>query len=106
VQVLRNILENALGACTDPVEINVEWAEAELSGRPAVRVTVRDNGLGLTSEQRKNLFEPFYTTKTEGTGLGMAIVKRIVEAHEGLIEVGPDEGRGATILITLPRGEI
>ena len=46
-------------------------------------LTVRDNGPGLSAEQRQKIFEPFYTTKTKGTGLGMAIVKRIMDAHDG-----------------------
>ena len=74
-QVFRNILNNALAACHDPVEIDIEWAEVDCDGQPAVRVAVRDHGPGLTAEQRRNLFEPFYTTKTRGTGLGLAIVR-------------------------------
>ena len=104
VQVFRNVLDNALAAGCAPVEIGVDWSAADLDGRAAVRVAVRDNGPGLTGEQRRNLFEPFYTTKTQGTGLGLAIARRIVEAHGGRIEAGPDGGPGATILITLPRG--
>ena len=104
MQVFRNVLDNALGACPDPVEIVVEWTEAVLGDQPAIRAAVRDNGPGLTSEQRRRLFEPFFTTKTQGTGLGLAIARRLVEAHEGQIDVGPEDGRGTTILITLPRG--
>ena len=104
IQVFRNILDNALSAAHDPVVIEVEWAEATGSMRPSVEIVIHDNGPGLTPEQRSNLFEPFYTTKTHGTGLGMAIAKRIIEAHEGTIAAGTDSGRGATIWITLPRG--
>ncbi len=57
---------------------------------PAIRIAFRDNGPGLTVEQETRLFEPFYTTKTHGTGLGMAISRRIVEAHGGWIAVGRD----------------
>jgi signal transduction histidine kinase len=64
---------------------------------------VRDNGPGLNAEQRQRIFDPFFTTKTKGTGLGMAIAKRIVEAHGGEIAVGEGTARGAEILITLPR---
>jgi len=102
-QVFRNVLENALAACDDPVEIAVRWSAAELNGQPAVRVTLRDNGPGLGPEQRARLFEPFYTTKTHGTGLGLAISKRLVEAHGGWIEVGAEPGPGAKIIVTLPR---
>jgi PAS domain S-box-containing protein len=102
-QVFRNILENALAACRDPVRVTVRCKDVELEGRPALRVSVRDNGPGLTAEQRQRIFEPFFTTKTKGTGLGMAIARRIVEAHGGQIAVGPEGLPGAEILITLPR---
>ncbi len=125
-QVFRNVFENSLAACRGPVEITIACSDAELDpGRPALRVAVRDNGPGLTPEQRRRIFEPFFTTKTKGTGLGMAIAKRIVEAHAGQIAVGPlaaigqkEQGTGpsgpnaesrtssavgAEILITLPR---
>jgi two-component system sensor kinase FixL len=103
-QVFRNILENALAACADPVQVMVACAATSLEGKPALRVAVRDNGPGLNPEQRQRIFEPFFTTKTKGTGLGMAIAHRIIEAHGGQIAVGPSAGRGAEILITLPRG--
>src|SRR5262249_36233512 len=102
-QVFRNILENSLAACPNPVRIDVRCTDVLLHGRRAVQVAVRDNGPGLTPEQRQRIFEPFYTTKTKGTGLGMAIAKRIVDAHGGRIEVGPGSDRGAEILITSPR---
>ncbi|HZT79185.1 MAG TPA: ATP-binding protein [Gemmataceae bacterium] len=107
-QVFRNVFENALAACRDPVRIDVACAETTLAGRPAVRVSVRDNGPGLSPEQRQKIFDPFFTTKTKGTGLGMAIAKRIVDAHGGRIAVGSsaaaaDGAQGAEIVLTLPR---
>lgn len=102
-QVFRNILENSLAACPDPVRVEIGISEVELDGRPALLVSVRDNGPGLTAEQRLRIFEPFFTTKIKGTGLGMAIAKRIVEAHGGRITVGEGSLAGAEIQITLPR---
>ncbi len=104
-QVFRNILDNSIAACHDPVVVTAEWSPIDLHDRPAIRVALRDNGPGLSSEQRRNLFEPFYTTKTQGTGLGMAIARRIVEAHGGSIVAGGIGGPGAEILIILPRGD-
>ncbi|HEV3168449.1 MAG TPA: HAMP domain-containing sensor histidine kinase [Isosphaeraceae bacterium] len=101
-QVFRILLENALCACPDPVEIAVRCPPCELEGRPAVRVAVRDNGPGLGPHERERVFEPFYTTNTKGTGLGLAIARRIVEAHGGRIEAGCP-GTGAEFVITLPR---
>jgi hypothetical protein len=106
VQVFRNILENAINVGGDLVEINIEWSEVELNGQPAVQIAIRDNGPGLSTVQIERIFEPFYTTKTHGTGLGMAIAKRFVEAHGGEIEVGPDLECGAEFLVTLPRRRI
>jgi signal transduction histidine kinase len=115
-QVFRNIMENSLAACREPLRIEIHTSEARLDGKPAIQVAVCDNGPGLNAEQRQRIFEPFFTTKTKGTGLGMAIARRIIEAHGGCIAVGPlDSGsalrhgdrieatRGAEIVLTLPR---
>ena len=102
-QVFRNILENSLAACGDPVEIAVECQAILLGENPALEISIRDNGPGLTSEQRDRLFEPFYTTKTRGTGLGMAIAKRIVESHGGKIVAGRSDQTGAEIIVKLLR---
>ncbi len=107
VQIFRNILENALAACDDPAAIHIECSRGELANggdgrsRRALRISIRDNGPGLAPEQRKRIFEPFFTTKPKGTGLGMAIVQRLVEAHGGTIEVGTPAS-GAEIILTLP----
>jgi two-component system sensor kinase FixL len=103
VQVFRNLLENSLSACDDPAIIEVHCYEVTLRGRSAIAVRVRDNGPGLTAEARLNAFEPFFTTKTKGTGLGMAIARRIVEAHGGEIDFGVTLSQGAEFVITLPR---
>ena len=103
IQVFRNVLDNALAAAVDPVRVDVTWSPSTLGDRPAAEVAIRDNGPGLGPDQRRNLFEPFFTTKTQGTGLGMAIARRIVEAHEGTIRLGGDHAPGAEIVITLPR---
>lgn len=105
IQVFRNILDNSLAAARDPVVIDVEWQEDARAGKPTVGIVIRDNGPGFTPKEKSNLFEPFFTTKIKGTGLGMAIAKRIIEAHEGEIVAGPVSGCGATIRITLPRGD-
>jgi PAS domain S-box-containing protein len=102
-QVFWNILDNALAASPDPVRITVRCLEITVDGRPALVVAFRDNGPGLSAEQSQRIFDAFYTTKTKGMGLGMAIAKRIVEAHGGEIVAGQAEPRGAEIRITLPR---
>jgi signal transduction histidine kinase len=101
-QVFRNLLENAMAACKDPVELTAHWFDAHLGGQPAVRFVFRDNGPGLSIEVREKIFEPFFTTKSKGTGLGMAIAKRIVESHGGRI-VAANGQTGAEFITTLPR---
>ena len=96
-------MENSLAACGDPVRIEVSVQESELNGVPAVCVDVRDNGPGLNEEQRQRMFEAFFTTKSRGSGLGMAIARRIIEAHQGTIVLVDCEQRGAMFSITLPR---
>jgi PAS domain S-box-containing protein len=64
VQVFRNLLENALAACVDPVVIQITVRDVHFDGKPAVEMRVRDNGPGLTPDARQNVFEPFFTTKT------------------------------------------
>jgi signal transduction histidine kinase len=103
-RVFRNMFENSLAACADPVQIDIDCTATPLDGQPALQIAVRDNGPGLSVEQRQKIFQPFYTTKRQGTGLGMAIAKRIVEAHGGMIAVGDGSHPGAELLITLPRG--
>jgi PAS domain S-box-containing protein len=105
-QVFRNLMENALAASRDPVEIAIRCMSCNFQGQPAVRVSVRDNGPGLNSECRSKIFEPFFTTKTKGTGLGLSIARRIVEAHGGRLVAGKHQSPpGAEFVITLPCDE-
>jgi signal transduction histidine kinase len=102
VQVFRNLLENSLAAGHDPVVIEISCRDVQLDGERAVEISVHDNGPGLTPDARQNVFEPFFTTKTKGTGLGMAIARRIIDAHGGKIAVG-DSSLGAEFNISLPK---
>jgi PAS domain S-box-containing protein len=103
VQLFRNLLENSLAACRDPVRIQIRCRDVQFQQQPAIEVRIRDNGPGLSPETRQSVFEPFYTTKTKGTGLGMAIARRIVAAHGGQISVGDTAAKGAEFIIVLPR---
>jgi signal transduction histidine kinase len=94
------MLENSLAACADPAVIEISCDYVHLRGKPALAIHVRDNGPGLPPNVHRNVFEPFFTTKTKGTGLGMAIARRIVDAHGGQITVG-NADKGAEFIITL-----
>jgi PAS domain S-box-containing protein len=107
-QVFGHLLKNALAACSDPVEIEIAYFDSELNGQPAVKVELQDNGPGIAANERQKAFTAFYTTNTKGTGLGLAVSKRIVEAHGGQIVLGnnsngSDSKTGAQFIITLPR---
>ena len=102
-QVIRIILENAIAAVPEPGVIRIECADTDIEGRAGVRILFRDNGPGFPADRIDRIFEPFFTTKSKGTGLGMAIAKRIVEAHGGLIDVANLESGGAQVELTLPR---
>jgi signal transduction histidine kinase len=86
------------------VRINVRFQSCTLRGRPGLCITFRDNGPGIAEEDAVRIFEPFFTTKTQGTGLGMAIARRIMEAHGGDIAVGERTEPGAEITMRLPQG--
>jgi len=102
-QVLINLVNNAFDAMA---ETQSEHRKIEIStegnGDGAVRVGVRDYGIGIRNEARERLFERFFTTKDEGLGMGLAIVRSVVEAHGGKIEAEDVEGGGARFYFTLP----
>lgn len=102
-QVFRNILDNSLAACDDPVEIDARFTDATLAGRSALAISVRDNGPGLSPEARDQAFEEFFTTKTHGTGLGLAIVHRLISVHDGTIAIDPEAESGFALRIVIPR---
>lgn len=101
-QVFRNLFENGIAACPETGAIRVRQSQVELADGPAVSVVVTDTGPGFDEQTLAKVFDPFFTTKSKGTGLGMAITKRIVEAHGGTIAVGNcDQGAQVTIVIPL-----
>lgn len=102
-QVFRNILDNALAACDDPVEIDAHFADTSLHGQSALAILIRDNGPGLPLESRDQVFDEFFTTKTHGTGLGLAIVHRLITVHDGTIELDTEVDTGFALRIVIPR---
>lgn len=105
VEAFRPLFQNALAVCGHPGEITIRWFEDVLPAGPALRVAIRDSGRGLNEEEARRLFEPFFSVRTAGMGLGMAIAKRIVEAHGGQIAVDHVDPPGAVIVVRLPRGK-
>jgi signal transduction histidine kinase len=101
-QVFRNLFENALAACSAPARIQVTWRRTRDSNRNMLRILVRDNGVGFTPDQKEKAFEPFFTTKSKGTGLGLPICNRILDQHQGWLEIAPSSGMGACMVLMLP----
>ncbi len=100
-QVLVNLVKNAMQAMTKGGVLTLRTG----AGAEGVWVSVSDTGGGIPQEQINRIFEPFYTTKKTGTGLGLMIVQRIVRAHGGRIELESNAGRGSTFRVWLPLEE-
>jgi two-component system sensor histidine kinase PilS (NtrC family) len=106
-QVFWNLMVNAADAMPDGGKIRVV-ANVHTDGIPgrfqgnATKISVSDNGTGMEMKNLNKVFEPFFTTKTGGTGLGLATVYRIVESHDGYIQVDSTCGGGITFTIYLP----
>ena len=100
-QVLVNLVKNAAQAMTTGGTLTLQTGE----NSDGVWISVADTGGGIPEEQINRIFEPFYTTKKRGSGLGLMIVQRIVRAHGGKIELESHVGRGTTFRIWLPLHE-
>ena len=100
-QVLVNLVKNASQAMTTGGTLTLQTGE----NNDGVWVSVADTGGGIPQEQINRIFEPFYTTKKKGSGLGLMIVQRIVRAHNGRIELESNVGRGTTFRVWLPLHE-
>ncbi|MEM7160482.1 MAG: HAMP domain-containing sensor histidine kinase [Myxococcota bacterium] len=97
-QVLRNLIDNAWQAAPD------EPCQARVAVERGMLVfEVRDHGPGVPEEDRNRIFEPFHTTRTRGTGLGLAVSRRIIEQHGGTIDVVDAPGGGASFVVMLPK---
>jgi signal transduction histidine kinase len=101
-RAFREILKNACEAGAALAQIDVAWSSTQLAEDQAVRVTFRNQGPGLSAEQQRRLFEPFYTTKPRASGLGLAIARKLVEAHGGEIHA-KNASSGVEVVVTLPR---
>jgi signal transduction histidine kinase len=99
-QVLLNLLLNSVQAIEGSGLVRVALF-AKDSGDDAV-ITVSDTGRGIPPEHLQNIFRPFFTTKGNGTGLGLSLARRIIEEHHGRIEVASSSGKGTTFSVTLP----
>lgn len=100
-QVLTNLISNAYEAMPDGGEVTIDI----ISQGDVVKLTVIDTGKGIAPEDMEQIFEPLFTTKKHGIGLGLALSKSFIEANSGTIEVESTAGQGTTFTITLPVAE-
>ncbi len=96
---LANLCVNALQACAAGPRIEIRVATTR---HGMLSISVRDNGCGMDRATRAHIFDPFFSTKTDGTGLGLAVVKAVVESHQGRIAVHSRPGRGCRFRLFLP----
>jgi two-component system, NtrC family, nitrogen regulation sensor histidine kinase NtrY len=99
-RVVMNLLDNAVAAVADNGEIRI--ATGYEPSRGVVYLEVADNGCGVAPEVRARIYEPYFSTKKNGTGLGLTIVSQIIEDHRAYIRVRPNEPRGAKFTIEFP----
>jgi len=102
-QAFSNLLRNALDACASAGVAPQVRVEAEVDRAQRVcRVTVSDNGPGIDPAARERVFRPFFTTRSNGTGLGLALVQKIIVTHNGRVSIGTSPQGGASLQMTLP----
>jgi signal transduction histidine kinase len=98
-RMLVNLFSNAIQAMPDGGTLLVSAA----SEGKTIRIAIIDNGVGMSGETMSQLFRPLFTTKAKGMGMGLAVIKRIVEAHNGTINIQSRPGEGTTVMISLPQ---
>jgi two-component system sensor histidine kinase HydH len=102
-QALSNLCRNALEACVDAAVVPHIEVEGTLdSSQRTLRISVTDNGPGVDPAVVPTMFRPFFTTKAHGTGLGLALVQKIIVTHNGRVTAGDVDGGGARLTVTLP----
>ncbi len=99
-QILMNLMLNAIEAMKDTGgEMTIK---AKIDSNGLVVTSVSDTGVGLAAENIERIFDPFHTTKPQGTGMGLTITRSIVESYGGRVWANPNQGPGATFHFTLP----
>jgi PAS domain S-box-containing protein len=102
-QILMNAIINAIQAIPKKGEIKIKTEKALLKGEPAIKLIIEDSGIGIPEKDITQIFDPFFSTKEKGSGLGLSIVYKLIEAHQGEIKVESKEGEGTKFVIFLPQ---
>lgn len=102
MQVLQNLLENAIQSSPEGAKIDLSTRLVMDAPVPSVEIRLRDTGEGIPDDVLNDVFEPFFTTRAKGSGLGLTIVQRIIEQHGGQIAIRSKEGEGTEVRVSLP----
>jgi len=102
-QSLMNVIINAIQAIPKKGEIKIKTEKALLKGEPAIKLIIEDSGIGIPEKDFTQIFDPFFSTKEKGSGLGLSIAYKLIEAHRGEIKVESKEGEGTKFVIFLPQ---
>ena len=105
-QMIWNLILNAIQSMHDGGRLKIETRQVFNDNKKYLELLISDNGCGIEEKNQDRVFEPFYTTKETGTGLGMAIVNRIVESHTGKIRIKSKLGKGTDCIVLLPAEEL
>jgi signal transduction histidine kinase len=103
-RVFQNLLKNAIESIPEERDGNIEISidVVKHKDQPMASVSISDNGIGMDAAHLQRIFEPNFTTKTTGTGLGLPISKKIIELAGGTIEVTSEVGEGSTFVVLIP----
>jgi len=101
-QVFLSIFKNALEAMTPGGHLHIELTQHRSGRHHEVQILIKNDGAPIPTEHVGKVFEPYFTTKRSGTGLGLATVKKIVEEHQGQISIASGPGQGTSVIIRLP----
>jgi signal transduction histidine kinase len=97
-RVFVNVIRNGIEAMPKGGELTIRSMESDGN----LQITISDTGAGTTDEAADRIWEPFFTTKAKGIGLGLSVCKRIVESHKGYISFKAEVGKGTTFILTFP----
>ncbi len=97
-QALLNIIKNAIEAMKDGGKLAIQTTASDLE----IKMRITDTGCGISEANKAKIFEPYWTTKIKGTGLGLTLVFKIIREHKGEISLESQEGKGSAFIISLP----
>jgi PAS domain S-box-containing protein len=104
-QAFQNLIQNSIDALKAEGEIKIILQVLKDNGKPWLKITLEDNGCGIPQENLGKIFNPFFTSKEKGIGLGLSLVKKIVDLHKGKIEVESELGKGTNFTLLFPLTE-